>query len=114
MFKSKDELYVKVLDFGIAGVCAGNTIDKMDAGTIAYMPPEALGSHAADTSPAIDVWAIGLMFYALLYGTLPFFGKNEKEFIDKIKHSPLKFPNDIPVTDQAKEVLRRMVEKDPK
>ena len=105
---------MKVLDFGIAGVCAGNTKDKVEAGTIAYMSPETLGSSSADTSPAIDIWAIGLMFYAMLYGTLPFYGKSEKEFIEKIKHSPLKFPNDTPVTEEGKEILRRMLEKDPK
>ena len=78
------------------------------------MPPETLGSVAAETSPAIDVWAIGLMFYAMLYGTLPFFGNTEKEFIEKIKNAPLKFNNNIPVTEEAKQVIRRMVEKDPK
>jgi len=29
-----------VVDFGIAGVCAGAKKDKVDAGSIAYMPPE--------------------------------------------------------------------------
>lgn len=40
LFKSKDELTVKVVDFGIAGVCANNKNDKVNAGSIAYMPPE--------------------------------------------------------------------------
>jgi hypothetical protein len=29
-----------VVDFGIAGVCAGAKKDRVDAGSIAYMPPE--------------------------------------------------------------------------
>ena len=48
----------------------------VDAGTIAYMPPECF-EGPAQTSPALDIWAIGLMFYAMLYGTLPFWGENE-------------------------------------
>jgi serine/threonine protein kinase len=40
LFKSKGDLTVKIVDFGIAGVCAGNKNDKVDAGSIAYMPPE--------------------------------------------------------------------------
>jgi hypothetical protein len=31
---------IKVVDFGIAGVCAGAKKDRVDAGSIAYMPPE--------------------------------------------------------------------------
>ena len=40
LFKSKVDHTIKVVDFGIAGVCAGNRKDKVDAGSIAYMPPE--------------------------------------------------------------------------
>jgi len=36
------------------------------------MAPECLERLAADTTPAIDVWAIGVMLYALIYGSLPF------------------------------------------
>jgi serine/threonine protein kinase len=38
----------------------------------------------AETSPAIDVWAIGIMYYAMLFGHLPFWGDTEPEFIEKI------------------------------
>jgi cell cycle serine/threonine-protein kinase CDC5/MSD2 len=62
-----------------------------------------------DTSPAIDVWAIGLMFYAMLYGHLPFWGDTEEQFVDKIINSPLKFQTDIPVTSECKEIIRGML-----
>lgn len=42
LFKSKNDLTIKVVDFGIAGVCAGSKKDKVDAGSIAYMPPEVI------------------------------------------------------------------------
>lgn len=42
LFKSPGDLLVKVVDFGIAGVCAGSKKDKVDAGSIAYMPPEVI------------------------------------------------------------------------
>ena len=40
LFKStqEDDFFVKVVDFGIAGVAQ----DKVDAGTLAYMAPETL------------------------------------------------------------------------
>lgn len=40
LFKTKGDLLIKVVDFGIAGVCAGAKKDKVDAGSLAYMPPE--------------------------------------------------------------------------
>ncbi len=40
LFKSNTDHTIKVVDFGIAGVCAGAKKDKVDAGSIAYMPPE--------------------------------------------------------------------------
>jgi len=74
---SEDDFFIKVVDFGIAGVAD----DKVDAGTVSYMAPECLGKNLADTTPAIDVWAIGVMFYAMLYGELPFRGKTENELV---------------------------------
>ena len=73
----EDDFAIKVIDFGIAGMAQ----DKVDAGTLAYMAPECLERVAADTSPAIDVWAIGIMFYCMVYGTLPFIHDNEKELV---------------------------------
>lgn len=87
LFKHKGDLTIKVVDFGIAGAKK----DKVDAGSVAYMPPECLKGPLSDTSPAIDVWSIGCMLYATLYGHLPFWGDTEEEFIEKIVNSPVKF-----------------------
>jgi MAP/microtubule affinity-regulating kinase len=108
LFKSEGDLLVKVVDFGIAGVCAGGKKDKVDAGSIAYMPPETFKAQA-QTSPAIDVWAIGVMMYAMLYGHLPFWGDTEDEFIERIINAPLKFDADVPVTQECKEMIRGML-----
>ena len=112
LFKNKDfeeDFFVKVVDFGIAGVGG----DKVDAGTLLYMAPECLEKVAAETSPAIDVWAIGVMFYAMLYGDLPFNKRDEKELIKSIKNDQVKFPNSVAVTNGAKDAIRRLLEKDP-
>jgi serine/threonine protein kinase len=49
------------------------------------MAPECLEKQAAETTAAIDVWAIGIMAYSLIYGYLPFFNSNEKELIKSIR-----------------------------
>lgn len=93
LFKQEGDLLVKVVDFGIAGAKK----DRVNAGSIAYMAPEAFKA-GSETTPALDVWAIGAMFYAMLYGHLPFWADTEDEFIEKIVNQPLKFDLDIPVT----------------
>jgi serine/threonine protein kinase len=40
LIKTPGDNLIKVVDFGIAGVCEANKKDKVDAGSIAYMPPE--------------------------------------------------------------------------
>ena len=53
------------------------------------------------------------MYYAILFGKLPFFSDNEDEIIDLIINAPLKFPNDVPVTNEAKDIIKAMMNKDP-
>ena len=75
--KNEDDHFIQVIDFGIAGVGE----EKVDAGTLAYMAPECIEKVAADTTPAIDVWAIGIMYFAMIYGTLPFQADNERDLV---------------------------------
>jgi serine/threonine protein kinase len=67
----------------------------------------------AETSPAIDVWAIGIMLYAMIFGHLPFWGETEDEFIDKIISAPVKFDPTVPVSSECKDLLKGMMHKDP-
>lgn len=108
------DLFVKVIDFGIAGACTSTKGEKIDAGSIHYMPPECFEGVVVESTPSIDVWAIGLMFYSLLYGTLPFYAEDEHELIKRIKTAKLKFEAKVPVTDEAKDIITRMLDRDPK
>lgn len=53
------------------------------------------------------------MFYAMLYGHLPFWGDSEDEFIDKIINQPLRFDADVPVTPECKDAIKALLQKDP-
>jgi NUAK family SNF1-like kinase len=110
LFKNEnyeEDFFVKVVDFGIAGMGG----QKVDAGTLMYMAPECLEKDT-QTTPAMDVWAIGVMFYTMLYGNLPFQGNDEKLLIKSIKNDELKFPAKIPVTNEAKDALKLLLTKD--
>ena len=64
---------VKVLDFGVAALGAGevesSTVTNV-AGTTRYMAPEQLLGEAPD--PKSDVWAVGVMAYRLVAGRFPY------------------------------------------
>jgi eukaryotic-like serine/threonine-protein kinase len=68
----------KVLDFGIAratGLDIHSTLQTAHGellGTLAYMSPEQLRGASAEVDGRADVYAIGVMFYRLMAGRLPF------------------------------------------
>src|SRR5204863_9690471 len=53
------------------------------AGTPHYMAPEQLNAGDAQT-PAVDVWAAGVVLYEMLTGTVPFPGRDTKHILTNI------------------------------
>jgi formylglycine-generating enzyme required for sulfatase activity len=66
---------VKLLDFGIASRArsAGSSLGLQtpNAGTAGYRAPEA-GTHQRQPAPRLDVYAVAVMIYQLLEGSMPF------------------------------------------
>ena len=62
---------VKIIDFGFSIWAKENAKCKMFCGTPAYMAPEIIIGVEYYPFPA-DVWALGVMLYIILIGTLPF------------------------------------------
>lgn len=80
---------VKILDFGLVAELTGkenvsDTHDHQLVGTATYMAPEQAGS--APVGPATDWYAVGVMLFQALTGTLPFDGASMQVLIDKQKH----------------------------
>jgi tetratricopeptide (TPR) repeat protein/class 3 adenylate cyclase/predicted Ser/Thr protein kinase len=67
---------VKVLDFGLAKVtgAARLTLDGSTLGTPAYASPEQIRGDRVDERS--DLWSLGVVFYEVLTGQLPFSGDN--------------------------------------
>ena len=51
--------------------------DTDNPGSLLYLPPEALQQMADAVAPSWDIWAIGVMLYAMVVGGMPFMGKTE-------------------------------------
>ena len=78
---------VKVVDFGIAHL-ADQTMTKsgLVLGTVSYMSPEQLNGQPVDART--DIFSLGIVFYVLLTGKLPFEGASTAETMMKILLEP--------------------------
>jgi eukaryotic-like serine/threonine-protein kinase len=95
--------HVKVLDFGLArrldASGPGSHTRTGDhgaiAGTLAYMAPEVLRGEGADQGS--DVWALGVVLYEMISGTLPFRGESGYAVTGAILHAPAHpLPRSVP------------------
>jgi len=73
------EKIVKILDFGIAkafqeveGATTGLTNTNALLGTPAYMSPEQAKGDIKSVGPQSDIYSLGVIFYQMLSGELPF------------------------------------------
>lgn len=113
LFKEKGGFIIKIVDFGIAGVWRAQQKDKTDSGTLSYMAPEVLSRTKVEAGPPIDVWALGWMLYAMVIGVMPFWGDTEDEVVEQILKKKLKFKNTKPISSQLKDLITKMLTKDP-
>ncbi len=76
MLTAKGE--AKLLDFGLAKTRHSTMLTRMGStlGTISYMSPEQARGDNVDHRT--DIWALGVLFYELICGRLPFGGDYEQ------------------------------------
>nr|AML76947.1 putative LOV domain-containing protein [Borya sphaerocephala] len=81
-------------------------------GTEEYIAPEII-TGAGHTS-AVDWWALGVLLYEMLYGYTPFRGKTRQKTFANILHKDLKFPGSISVSLPARQLMYRLLHRDPR
>jgi serine/threonine protein kinase len=77
-------------------------------GTEEYVAPEVISGDGHDF--AVDWWSLGVVLYEMLYGATPFRGSNRKETFYRILSKP---PNLTGETTSLRDLIRRLLEKDP-
>ena len=109
-------IYLKVLDFGIAKQMESKPGDgKLTAtgavmGTPMYMAPEQAGGTKIDARA--DQYAVGIVFYELLTGTVPFTGETlTGVLVSHLTKPPPPLPRQIP--EPLQKVVMRLLAKSP-
>lgn len=108
------DMNLKLGDFGLASVLPSTDSRKYTiCGTPNYIAPEVLGGKATGHSFEVDIWAIGIMMYALLIGKPPFQAKDVNVIYERIKKSEYSFPPDKKISDDAKHLIQDLLSLNP-
>ncbi|HEY0136804.1 MAG TPA: serine/threonine-protein kinase, partial [Nannocystis sp.] len=109
--------FVKILDFGMAKLVDDerDITSEQIVGTANYLSPEQIRGEAIDAR--VDVYAIGVMFYALLSGRLPFTADNNAALLYKHVHEPppplgSRLPDGHDIPPQLVALVHRCLAKD--
>jgi len=110
---TKDGL-VKIMDFGLAKLNSSSGITKTGTslGTLSYMSPEQVQGIAADHRT--DIWSLGVVFYEMLTGELPFKTEHDAALIYMILNEEFTPPSalDRKVPNQVDGIIKKMLQKD--
>jgi serine/threonine-protein kinase len=109
---------LKITDFGIARVESENSLTQsgFNPGTVAYMSPEQLNGLRLDLRS--DIYSLGVTFYEMLAGRLPFVSSNPGSDYEirkgHIELEPLPLMQFAPeISPELNEIVMRSLRKKP-
>jgi|CZKU01.1.fsa_nt_gi serine/threonine-protein kinase len=107
---------VKILDFGIARSRADTRLTNAGElfGTPQYMAPERITSGEA--GPSVDLYALGIIFFEMATGQLPFNANDPATFLIRHMKDPAPAPRtfDPRVPERLDALVLQLLEKDPR
>ena len=107
---------VKITDFGIAMAMNSTQLTQTNSvmGSVHYLPPEQASGKGATLQS--DIYSIGILFYELLTGKLPFKGENAVEIALKHLKEPLPSvrEEDPDIPQSVENIIIKATAKNPK
>lgn len=105
-----------ILDFGLAKLIDYSSITQTGerVGTFYYMSPEQI-TDSKNIDALSDYFAVGVIFYELLTGRLPYDATNLPELINQIKNQYPKNPCELnsSISNKVENVILKLLEKEP-
>lgn len=107
--------FVKILDFGLAAITRDPRLAPQGAvfGTPEYMSPEQ--ARGEDATASSDLYALGVLFYEMCTGRLPFRSSDRDTLLEMQRTAPPPPPRalrpDLP--ELAERILLKLLEKKP-
>ncbi len=99
--------YLKLADFGMAKMLKDQERAFSLCGTPEYFAPEIITREGHNK--AADWWSYGILLYEMLYGISPFYSKDTEKMFDLITKADLKFPQNIKISDNAKDIIQKLL-----
>lgn len=109
IFRDDDQQVVKIGDYGLSKFisCGRRSGNTESVGTFHYMAPEiGKGVYGKE----IDIYALGVIFYEMLTGDVPFDGESSQEIIMKHLTADVRLEKVPPAFHR---VIQRALKKDP-
>ena len=117
-----ENMELKIGDFGlIASLNKDSDRRRTYCGTLYFMAPEIYeerkkqenNKETKGYSFEVDIWSMGIIMYNILTGKYPFDG-NKDEIEDKILKGNFTFPENIPISQSAKDLIKQILVVNPK
>ncbi|XP_028318570.1 calcium/calmodulin-dependent protein kinase kinase 2 [Gouania willdenowi] len=107
--------HIKIADFGVSNQFEGaDALLTSTVGTPAFLAPETLSETRKNFSgKALDVWAMGVTLYCFAFGVCPFMDERILSLHQKIKTQPVVLPEHTDISDDLKDLLLKMLDKNP-
>ena len=112
----KDDGQIKITDFGIAMALNSTQLTQTNSvmGSVHYLPPEQASGKGCTIKS--DIYSMGIIFYELLSGSLPFRGENAVEIALKHMREPLPSlrEENSAIPQSIENIIKKATAKNPK
>ncbi|RKP37055.1 kinase-like domain-containing protein, partial [Dimargaris cristalligena] len=115
-----ESMQVKVADFGLSAMLGSDTERKKSfLGTPNFLAPELVTRPKEGHSFEVDIWALGIVMYSMLYSKPPFHvsgGTKQAQsnaLFQKITREECRFPDSPAVSQDAKNLILALLDKNP-